>query len=184
MRTTRGLASALVVAAVTALAGCTTTIPHPWVGTTRHLCCNLRYERTTITDVNYQRGTLIPVGTPVQVTRVTNKGVVFEAPNHPPITLVLKYGRRQLSLDDYLDRILVATDPRRALARLPKRTRTAIEEGRVEPGMTREQVLMAIGYPPAHRTPTLSSPEWLYWRNRWETFTVRFKGDRVTSVSR
>jgi len=165
------------------IAACTQPLPHPLTDTTRHLCCNVRYERTTIADVNFQRGTLIPVGTPVRITRVTNKGVVFEAPGHPPITLVLKYGRRQLTLDEYLDRVLLQTDPRRELARLPRPTRQAIEAGRVEPGMTRRQVVMALGYPPAHRTPSLASPEWLYWQNRWEIFSVRFDGDRVTAVS-
>ena len=173
----------VVVLGALAAGGCAHPLPHPWTGTTRHLCCNLRYERTTITDVNFQRGTLIPVGTAVRVTRITSTAVVFEAPGHPPITLVLKYGRRRLTLDEYLDRVLLSTDPRRELARLPRPTRRAIEAAHLAAGMSRRHVLMAIGHPPAHRTPSLASPEWLYWQNRRETFTVRFDGERVVTGS-
>lgn len=172
------------LAILAVVAGCTTSLPHPWVDTTRHLCCNLHYERTTIADVNFQRGTLIPVGTPVRITRVTGKGVVFEAPGHPPITLLLRYGRRNLDLDRYLERVFVTEDPRARLARMPRDVRTAVEQSRVVPGMTKEQVLLSLGYPPAHRTPTLDAPEWHYWQNRWEEFVVRFDEDRVASVGR
>lgn len=182
MRSGGGIAGSL--AALVVAAGCATSLPHPYVDTVRYLCCNLHYERTTIADVNYQRGTAIPVGTPVRITRVTAKSVGFEAPGHPPITLLLRYGRRVLDLDAYLDRIFLTTDPRARVARLPPRVRAAIAESRVQPGMTREQVLLSIGYPPAHRTPTLESSEWRYWQNRWEEFVVRFDGDRVVSVGR
>ena len=37
--------------------------------------------------------------------------------------------------------------------------RIDITQGVVVPGMTRDQVLMALGYPPAHETPSLDSPQ-------------------------
>ena len=50
--------------------------------------------------------------------------------------------------------------------------------------MNREQVLMSLGYPPAHRTPSLDGPTWTYWANRFATFMVHFDGDRVARVQR
>jgi hypothetical protein len=50
--------------------------------------------------------------------------------------------------------------------------------------MTRDQVLMSLGYPPAHRTPSLDSPQWTYWQNRWQSFVVDFNGDKVDAVRR
>ena len=44
--------------------------------------------------------------------------------------------------------------------------------------------LMAIGYPPLHRTPSLGSSQWTYWANRWATFEVYFDGDKVARVQR
>lgn len=164
------------------VAACQAPLPHAFTGTTRYLCCNVHYEKPKISDLNHQQGAMLPVGTPVQVTRVTRSGVVFEAPGHPPITLVLKYGRRVLSLDEYLERILLPTDPRPRLRTLPADRRRRIERAEVAPGMTRDEVLLSIGYPPAHRTPSLASPSWTYWENRWSSFVVHFDGDRVDHI--
>jgi hypothetical protein len=44
-------------------------------------------------------------------------------------------------------------------------------------------VLMSLGYPPTHRTPSLEAWAWTYWYNRWVTYQVNFGADgRVTSV--
>ena len=137
--------------------------------------------------------TLIPFGTRVRVLEVKKNSVKFQPDGHPPITLVLKYGKDALRMDEYLERIFLREDPH---AKLPKpgkdkkqaaaaeRTRKLIEEGTVEPGMTKDEVLMALGYPPVHRTPSLSASMWTYWANRWATFEVYFDGDKVSRVQR
>ena len=49
--------------------------------------------------------------------------------------------------------------------------------------MTREQVILAIGYPPTHRTPSIDASEWLYWYNHWVTYKVQFGPDgKVANV--
>ena len=40
--------------------------------------------------------------------------------------------------------------------------------------MTRDQVILSLGYPPTHRTPSLREREWTYWYNRWVTYKVVF----------
>jgi len=180
------------------------TVPHPMNGESRYLCCNMHYEKPEISDVNYLKGTLIPVGTRVQILEVRRSSVKFQAAGHPPIELVLKYGKDAgLGMDQYLDRIFLRDDPRAKLSRPAevkvgrggKAARPAaaadneglrkkIEQGVVEPGMTKDQVIMALGYPPAHRTPSLDAPMWTYWANRWATFEVYFDGDRVSRVNR
>src|SRR5882724_5110651 len=163
------------------------TLPSPLTGQSRYLCCNMHYDKTEITDVNYLQGALIPLGTRVQLLEVHKSSVRFQPAGHPPLTLSLRHGKKMMTFDQYLERVFVAEDPH---AKLPKpsrerkqaaeaeKLRKSIEGGVVEPGMTREQVLMAIGYPPAHRTPSLESPMWTYWANRWTTYQVYFEGDR------
>jgi hypothetical protein len=182
------------VALTTLLAACKgPAVPHPMTGETRYLCCNLHYEKPEISDANYLKGTLIPFGTRVQVLEVKKHSVEFQPAGNPPITLVLKYGKDAISMDEYLDRLFLREDPH---AKLPKpgkdkkqaaaaeHTRKLIEEGEVGPGMTKDEVIMALGYPPVHRTPSLSSPNWTYWANRWATFEVYFDGDKVSRVQR
>jgi hypothetical protein len=180
MRTTLALVSLLVLAA-----GCaTSTVPSPLDGQTRYLCCNLHYEKPTVTDVNYQTGALIPLGTRVTITKVHKQSVTFEGQGFPPITVELKYGHNAVPMDTFVNRLLVERDPKLKLKNLPKKTQELIGSAQVDKGMTRDQVLMSLGYPPAHRTPSLDSPQWTYWQNRWQSFVVDFSGDKVDAVRR
>jgi len=109
--------------------------------------------------------------------------------------VVEKYGSKTLPFDQFLDRLFLQTNPRNRVARAvpavrgrraaPSRhdTLVAIEQGTVEPGMTKADVIMALNYPPANRTPSLDAPEWRYWRNRWNEYVIAFDGDRVSRVS-
>ncbi len=188
----RSLPTALALTAL--LAACRgPAVPNPMTGETRYLCCNMHYEKPDISDVNYLKGTLIPFGTRVQVLEVRKNSVKFQPAGHPTITLVLRYGKEAITMDQYLDRIFVREDPHTKLPRPGKdkkqaaaaeRTRKLIEEATVEPGMTKDEVLMTLGYPPVHRTPSLSAPMWTYWANRWATFEVYFDGDKVARVQR
>jgi hypothetical protein len=40
--------------------------------------------------------------------------------------------------------------------------------------MSRKGVMVALGYPAAHRTPSLDSNSWTYWTNRFKTIVVEF----------
>ena len=147
----RSLPATLALA--TLLAACKgPDVPHPMTNESRYLCCNLHYEKTEISDANYLKGTLIPFGTRVQVLEVRKTSVKFQPAGQPPITLVLKYGKDAIGMDQYLELIFLREDPH---AKLPKpgkdkkqaaaaeRTRRLIEEGTVEPGMTKDEVVMA-----------------------------------------
>ena len=174
--------------AVTALVACdrlrSPEVPNPMNGTTRYLCCNLYYDKTEVSDVAYQVGTKIPFGTRVHVERVRKDRVEFTPEGHPTITVEYKYGEKTTPFETYVERLLPETDPRRDLRKVPAKRVTAIEQGVVEQGMTKAQVKMARGLPPAHRTPSLESPTWTYWNTRWDTMVVYFNGDKVDRIGR
>jgi hypothetical protein len=50
----------------------------------------------------------------------------------------------------------------------------AIRNGIVVAGMRKAAVLVSYGYPPSHRTPSLSSDTWNYWASRSGRFMVTF----------
>ena len=62
---------------------------------------------------------------------------------------------------------------------LPPKVREAIQEGKVIPGMTREQVILSVGYPPTHRTPSVDATVWNHWASRAGRYEIHWKGNTV-----
>jgi hypothetical protein len=133
-------------------------------GQTFFTCCNLHYDNQDISDANYWVGKVLPAGTPVRVGEVTENAVGLSA-GDLKLKLTHEYGTDEEPLDQYLAKVLLKNDPKPRIAAYPKAVRRAIEYGKVEIGMTREQVLTSLGYPATDRTPSLQDPEWTYWYN-------------------
>ena len=62
---------------------------------------------------------------------------------------------------------------------LSKADRKGIEDGRAYEGMSKKGVMIALGYPCPHRTPSPDSNVWTYWENRYGNYTVSFSNDVV-----
>ncbi|MBI2962465.1 MAG: outer membrane protein assembly factor BamE [Deltaproteobacteria bacterium] len=136
-------------------------------------CCNVHYESENINDANYWVGKTLPAGTPVRVEKATRDSVTFVAAD-VKLTLTHEYGSGQEAPQQYFDKVLSGADPRPRIAAYPAAVRRAIDSGKVERGMTRNQVIASLGYPPTHRTTSLQEREWTYWYNRWITYKVVF----------
>ncbi|MBN6152562.1 hypothetical protein JR065_19695 [Xanthomonas sp. AmX2] len=149
------------------------------------LCCNMRSDGSWISDSNYAENgkRVIPAGTPVKVTGYGRYRVN-----------VLIDGQKQSIGNDYsrdlgneafAQRYVVLQDPKLKLAGYPQKIREAIASGRVTKGMTREQTLMALGYPISSENPNLDSNLWRYWLSSFGEFQVSFDGagkiDKVTT---
>lgn len=174
-----GLAAVVLVGAA-----CNPPLPaHPYAGTSKFLCCNVHYEKNEINDNWFQVGTPIKAGTRVQIMEVRKNSVLFQAEGHPPIRLELKYGEKLVAFDDYLRRVFPDTNPLLKFGKKKSKLEQAAIDGRVEPGMTRDQVILAIGYPPAHMTPSLEQDSWHYWTNRWHQYYVIFSKGKVDRVN-
>ncbi len=125
---------------------------------------------------------MIPLGTPVHVVGASRSGIIFTA-DGTKLTLSQVYGREQESFQKYIDKVLVTDDPKGRVASFSRAVQDAIREGRVERNMTKEQVILSLGYPPTHRTASTTANEWTYWYNRWVTYKVEFDDTgRVSSV--
>jgi hypothetical protein len=146
---------------------------------TLYTCCNIHYESFVINDANYHVGQLLPIGTPVRVTGAGNHWVKFQVAGGQ-LKLMQEYGTNE-PFREYLNKILVPDDPRIRLASFPLDVQQAIIQGRVERRMTREQVIMAVGYPPTHRTSSIASDQWTYWYSRFRTYGVIFGEDGKVS---
>lgn len=147
------------------------------------LCCNMLSDGSWISDINYhaQGKQRLKAGTPVKVTGYGRWRVLVEI-DGKSLAIGNDYSR-DIKLEDFARRYVVAEDPAAALKGAPAKVRDAIAEGKVTRGMTRPQVLMALGYPISSYTPKLDVPLWRYWLDRSSEFQV-FWGDdgRVDNI--
>jgi len=90
------------------------------------------------------------------------------------IQVVFEYhpGRMKMDFDQYIKKI--ASPKPVDLKGLTALDKKGVEEGRALIGMTKRGVMTALGYPAAHRTPSLESNLWTYWKDRYRTFRVQF----------
>jgi hypothetical protein len=148
-----------------------------------YLCCNLRTDGSWISDINYHEShkRLIAVGTPTKVLGYGRYRVETQMDGLGKQWIGNDYSR-DLDLGAFAKRYVVAEDPRKRIATFAPRIRKAIESARLVPGMTREQVLMAVGYPVTSENPQLDAKTWRMWMSSFGEFQVVFDGDRVKEI--
>lgn len=149
-----------------------------------YLCCNMRTDGSWISDINYAEAgkRLIAVGTPATVTGYGRFRVHVELGGGKQ-SIGNDYSR-DLDLTAFAKRYVVAEDPKAKIAAYPKKIQEAIKSARVMHGMTREQVLMAVGYPVSSENPNLDARLWRYWISSFGEFQVVFDGaDRVKEIT-
>ena len=77
----------------------------------------------------------------------------------------------------------MSEDPNIRINSYEQDVQTAIRSGKISLGMTKEQVIMSLGYPRSDETPSLLNTEWKYWTADWNEFLVVWgDDDRVKDV--
>ncbi len=149
-----------------------------------YLCCNMRSTGSWISDINYDENGkhIIPAGTPLTVLGTGRNRIKIKIEGKDE-AIGNDYSR-DLSLDDFAKRYVVADDPKLKIAGYPKNIQDAIASARITKGMTREQVLMAVGYPVSSENHVLSDKTWRFWLTSFGEFHVKFDdSDHVVDVT-
>jgi hypothetical protein len=133
-------------------------------------------------SVNYQQDGLIPLCTKVRITAVTHRAMTFELVDGGRKYEYNFHDTLRQEIPKHLDQFFGKTCPRKQADSLGSIDRQGIKEGRALPGMTRAGVILAIGYPPEHATPSLDGSVWKYWRNRFATTLIHFEGGKVARI--
>ncbi|KAB7763253.1 hypothetical protein [Xanthomonas maliensis] len=138
------------------------------------LCCNLRTDGSWISDSNYAEDgkRVLPVGTPVSVTGFGRYRVNLKIAGEKQ-SIGNDYSR-DLDNTAFAARYVVSADPKLKLATYPPKIRKAITDGKLTGDMTREQVIMAMGYPISSENPNLEASLWRYWRDSFSEYQVQF----------
>lgn len=135
-------------------------------------------EKNEHNTTNYQRGPLVPINTPVMLVSMSgSKLVIKRLDTNQNITVANEEKFTKKSIAEIGSIFL--SEVKTPLDKLPAEVADAIRGGEMRKGMTRELVLMARGYPPAHETPSLEGDRWTYWSSRLVKHTIIFSNGRL-----
>ena len=199
-RMNTGIRALVSICALAWLEGCSATRGTPFdpslVGRQFYLCCNMGFNpHYEASDSNYGQymvgahqygaGPVLAAGTKVTVLAVGSSGIAIQpVDSQTTYSLSFSYGKKQLSPSQYFHNILRDTDPMLAVHADSPLESAAITQGQLLPGMTKDEALVARGYPPAHRTPDLNANEWIYFETPGFVDRVVFVDGKIQSVTR
>lgn len=148
---------------------------------------NIWWEKPDkVYSTNYGKGTLLPAGSEVQDVKIDDGKAVFTdgktsgqfrvefVPKHHPGLKGKEFWGRFLTPKSFADLTQGFTE-----AELD-----AIKAGEARVGMRKNAVIVALGYPPETRTPSLDSDTWVYWHDRFRSYAVQFADGKVTNVGK
>jgi hypothetical protein len=173
-----------VLAAALAIAVCShcgargrgaSTLP----GQTLYAQANLALNRGVLSVVNYRQGTPLPIGTRVAVTGVSAKRITFTAEGNAAPLIFVNHRSSGVDIETAFLTFFGPEDPAAKLATLAEGERELVRQGLPAVGMSKAGVLLAIGPPPAAKTPSRDAPVWSYWNTRYTLFSVHYDGNGV-----
>lgn len=147
--------------------------PAPEIGHEYYLAHCLKFDGDSASAVNYWRGTLLPINTKVKLVAMDSDRLVLHVlDTGETVKVNNKLSLTRKTVPEIAQRML---SPRPIdLSSFDRSTRAAIKSGILQLGMTREQVVMARGYPPGEKTPDLDLNRWVYWSSRFIHQTLLF----------
>ena len=169
----------LLLLSVTVLFSCKMQItPSKWTDKPSWTKHGFFYEKNRHLTTNYIRGLYVPPGTEVKVTQVKGSrawlvinGVTVEIVNYDKFT--------NLDTEGFLDRLLSASP---VTPKVSDKYKINLKTGQPSIGMTKDEVITVIGYPPIHQTYSLDQPKWKYWWSRFNAKNLIFENGVLKTI--
>lgn len=151
------------------LASCATQSHQHLYNETMFTNVGFHYEKNRHLTTNYLKGTYVPAGSEVKVLSV--KGHV----------LTVLYKGQSINITNIPKFSGLTTDA--MVSRYLSKTKVSSTSHRAaKVGMTKGEVIKAIGYPPSHVTPSTDESTWVYWKNRFNRMKVVFENGKVSKL--
>ncbi len=117
---------------------------------------------------------------PVNQRRTFTKNFSFQVLGKE-MSVVYEFDAKRMGMD-YDQYMAMITSPQPvALEGLNPTDQKGVTDGKAYVGMSKQGIMTALGYPAVHKTPSLDSNVWTYWKNRFSTMRVEF--DQTGKVS-
>jgi hypothetical protein len=146
-----------------------------------YACCNLHYSGDWISDSNLAQLPFIPAGTPINVRKIDGYRANIEV-DGKPMRLGHDFGRAEETTEQWVSKMVVLDDPKTKIAKFSPAVREAIKAGKLVKGMTKEQVIMAVGHPQTNENPRLDGPYWRYWWSSFGPYYVYWAKGSVSKI--
>jgi hypothetical protein len=147
--------------------------------------CNLWYtDPSNIYCVNYQSGKILPLGTEVEIVDATAGRVIFKDMKGQEYRINIDEELIMIPSANYIAQILTLKNLEEQTAGISPEVKDKIMRGIVTPKMTKAEVILTYGHPPAFRTPSLQNSTWLYFINRDTTKRIVFRDKTVKTILR
>lgn len=146
--------------------------------------CNLWYnEDGVIRSENIQQGTILPFGSEVEFLESNAEEIRFRRiSDGKKFCIQYDKGYHLLPVEEFIKRIFVLRNEKDLVLGIRPIVREKIKRGIVEKGMTRQEVLLAFGPPPAARTPSETADTWTFWVEEGLTRKIVFFNNRVVNI--
>lgn len=139
-------------------------------------------EKSKHITTNYHVGTLVPINTKVKITDMGSSKMKIELPDQGNTEIKIENAEKHTkkSMEEIKNRMFGTNEV--DLKKSSKEVQESIKTGQIAVGMTKDEVLLAYGYPPAHATASTDADQWIYWKTRWNKVALEFKEGKLQSV--
>jgi hypothetical protein len=153
------------------------TAPHVYTLTNLHP----DERRSALYTMNYQMKGLIPVCTEVKLLQRNYGYLEFEAVESGRVYTYQEHGNPGEDFISNISKYFGGECDKEKIQQLSDIDRKGIFHGKVFPGMSRQAVILALGYPPLSKTPYLETSRWWYWRSRVNRFYIEFDHNGIVT---
>ena len=145
-----------------------------------------------VPTINYRlAGKLLPAGTPIELldtgycTNDREDIVSFKVISTQRVYNMTHQKRWRAKDDDvhsFIKRLFTTQAFEKRTEGFSEDIIKEIKTGMIVKGMTKEQVIIALGYPATHRTQSLDNSTWMYWKDPDVCFRAIFKNGKISDI--
>ncbi len=138
-------------------------------------------QRARLYAANFLQKGLIPAGTEVEFVSLSDRVFEFKVKSTGKLYYYHNHKQANEDFEAHLKRFFGPSwDPEKVTS-LSEIDMKGIREGKALKGMTRDGVIIALGYPPRLENPDLKAVQWRYWKSRFDRIAITFGTDGLVS---
>lgn len=143
-----------------------------------------KHQGNLVPIINYKiygnaPGKFLPAGTEITNFGVDNYGLSFKAEGKSFSFSFSSGWHPGQTIESYAKRMVTTKDFKELTAGMTEKEINGVRRGAPVAGMSKDEVIIAFGYPPEHHTKTLKLNRWKFWISRATTMIICFDKNQI-----